>query len=75
MATVEIKFEPGELVELNESGRKMNGGRTIVGRIDTVKIDENGIQYSVLHNSGGANMFMFKTTDAPGWALKRKSDD
>ncbi|QLI77119.1 hypothetical protein [Bacillus pumilus] len=75
MATVEIEFEPGEQVELNEIGKKLNGGKSIVGSVDTVKIDENGIQYSVLHNSGGANMFMFKVTDVPGWALKRKSDD
>jgi len=76
MATVEIEFEPGERVELNESGRKMNGGQSFVGVIDTVKIDENGILYSVLHNSGNANLLMFSTTDVPGWALKRrKSND
>ncbi|MGF0002866.1 hypothetical protein ACQRCG_05010 [Bacillus altitudinis] len=74
MATVEIEFEPGEQVELNEIGKKLNGGKSIVGSVDTVKIDENGIQYSVLHNSGDANVFMFKTTDVPGWALKRASD-
>ncbi|BAK52844.1 hypothetical protein F373_gp032 [Bacillus phage SP-10] len=67
---VTIQFSPGESVELNDVGRSANGGKPFKGTVDSIKIDENGIWYAVLGNSGDENSMNYRIMEnLSAWSL------
>lgn len=69
--TVTIEFNSGERVQLNETGRKTHGGRSLEGVVEYVKIREGTTLYGVLHSVGDDSTMSFKMTELPAFFIER----